>query len=50
MSELKRKNPKKPIENHKTAAWANSEEISNVAPPPGMQTRNAKEYADENEK
>jgi len=43
----------KPIENHKTAAWANigkTKPISNVAQPSVNQTNNAKEYVDENEK
>jgi len=43
----------KPVENHKTAAWANIEKtkpISNVAQPSVNQTHNAKEYVDENEK
>lgn len=41
------------IENHKTAAWANIEKtkpVSNVAKPSVVQTNNAKEYVDENEK
>lgn len=53
MAELKRKTAQKPIENHKTAAWANIEEtkeISNVAQPSFTQSKNAKEYVDENEK
>jgi hypothetical protein len=44
---------KKPLENHKTAAWANIEttkSVSNVAEPNQMQTKNAKDYVDENEK
>lgn len=44
---------KKPIENHKTAAWANiekKEKISGVAKPNEIQTGNAKAYVDENEK
>ncbi|NLO47298.1 MAG: DUF3787 domain-containing protein [Clostridiales bacterium] len=48
-----RKRPKKPIENHKTAAWANREKINqatNVSQPSLMQTINAKEHVDENEK
>ncbi|MCI1960231.1 MAG: DUF3787 domain-containing protein [Clostridia bacterium] len=43
----------KPVENHKTAAWANVEDTknsSNVAKPSQYQTKNAKEYVDENEK
>lgn len=43
----------KPIENQKTAAWANIENakpVSNVAEPSHMQIKNAKEYVDENEK
>jgi len=53
MKELERRTAKKPIENHKTAAWANIEEtkeLSNVATPSYTQTQNAKEYVDENEK
>jgi len=53
MAELKRKQTKKPIENHQTAAWANIEEtkdISNVAVPSLPQAKNAKEYVDDNEK
>ena len=49
MSEL----AKKPIENHKTAAWANVEKtknISNVAELSVFQVENAKEYVDENKK
>jgi hypothetical protein len=48
-----RKRPKKPVENQKTAAWANMEKISretNVSSPSLMQTINAKEHVDENEK
>lgn len=44
---------KKPVENHKTAAWANVENSkanSNVAQPSQYQTENAKKYVDENEK
>ncbi len=49
----KQNNFQKPIENHKTAAWANIEKtkrVSNVAEPSDMQTDNAKDYVDENEK
>jgi hypothetical protein len=45
-----RDNFKKPIENHKTAAWANIEEkkkISGAAKPSEIQTGNAKAYVDE---
>lgn len=49
----KKRNWKKPVESHKTAAWANmetAEEISNVTMPSEMQIDNAKDYVDENEK
>jgi len=42
-----------PIENHATAAWANSEtlkDISRVNIPDETQVMNAKEYVDENQK
>jgi len=48
-----KKEPKKPKENHKTAAWSNVEdvsEISNVAHPNQTQTMEAKEYVEENQK
>lgn len=51
--EITTKKGKKPIENHKTAAWSNIEgtkEISKVARPSELQTDHAKEYVDENEK
>jgi len=47
------KTPKRPIENHKTAAWANMEKtsaISQSSHPSLLQAMNAKEYVDENEK
>lgn len=43
----------RPIENHKTASWANIgriKEISRVAMPEEFQMMDAKEYVDENEK
>ena len=43
----------KPIENQKTAAWANKEKtkrISEVPEPSMVQVKNAKEYVEENEK
>ena len=48
-----KKEAKKPVENQKTAAWANIEKtnvISNTAHPSQMQAVNAKEYVDSNEK
>ncbi|NMA25283.1 MAG: DUF3787 domain-containing protein [Clostridiales bacterium] len=48
-----RKTPKKPIENHNTAAWANIEKTSAVSRSPHpslLQAMNAKEYVDDNEK
>lgn len=42
-----------PIEEHKTAAWANIESlkpVSNVSVPSETEVRNAKEYVDTNEK
>lgn len=42
-----------PVENHATAAWANSKkckDISGVNLPDEMQVMNAKEYVDENHK
>jgi hypothetical protein len=42
-----------PIENHKTASWANigrTKEISRAAMPEEFQTMDAKDYVDENEK
>ena len=44
---------KKPLESHRTAAWADIEEIkeiSDIAQPSIEQVINAKEYVDENEK
>jgi len=49
----KKKAHKKPVENHKTAAWSNiemSNELSNISHPNLLQIVNAKEYVDENEK
>lgn len=46
------KEPKK-IENHKTAAWAETERlkpVSQVSVPSAYGIANAKEYVDENEK
>jgi hypothetical protein len=48
-----KKESKKPIENHKTAAWSNIEktnEISKLSHPSLQQAINAKEYVDNNEK
>lgn len=48
-----KKAPKKPVENHSTAAWSDMEtadEITGVAQPSLTQTINAKEYVDQNEK
>ena len=48
-----KKTPKKPVENHKTAAWSNIEKtnpISKVSHPSLNQAINAKEYVDNNEK
>ncbi|HHW21394.1 MAG TPA: DUF3787 domain-containing protein [Clostridiaceae bacterium] len=42
-----------PIEKHDTAAWANIEsvkKVSKVTRPSELQTENAKEYVDTNEK
>ncbi|HHX72448.1 MAG TPA: DUF3787 domain-containing protein [Clostridiales bacterium] len=50
---LSKKEPKKPIENHRTAAWSNREKMSRIAKtsrPNLDQTMNAKEYVDENQK
>lgn len=49
----KEKHMAKPIENHETAAWANTENkkpVSNVMIPGEMDVRNAKEWVDTNEK
>lgn len=43
----------KPVEQHKTAAWANIENtkpVSNVSIPSEIEVSNAKEYVDTNEK
>lgn len=48
-----KKEPKKPIENHKSAAWSNVEEANDISKTPHpsiIQTINAKEYVDQNEK
>ncbi|MGI6751688.1 MAG: CDIF630_02480 family spore surface protein [Anaerovoracaceae bacterium] len=48
-----KKQNEKPIENHKTAAWSNIDEISedtNTAHPSLFQAINAKEYVDSNQK
>ncbi|MDF3005651.1 MAG: hypothetical protein K0S22_2123 [Oscillospiraceae bacterium] len=48
-----KKKAKEPIENHRTAAWANVEqtnEVSQIAHPSLQQAINAKEYVDDNEK
>jgi hypothetical protein len=48
-----KKEPKKPIENHKSAAWSdikNINEISKTSHPSENQTIDAKEYVDTNEK
>ncbi len=50
---MSRKKLDKPIENHKTAPWANigrAKEISNVAVPAEFESMEAKEYVDENQK
>lgn len=50
---FKNKSVKKPIENHKTAPWANIETqkpVSAVAEPNVTMAFEAKEYVDENEK
>ena len=44
---------KHPIENHKSAAWANIETakpVSNVAEPSELQVKNAKDFVEDNEK
>jgi hypothetical protein len=48
-----KKAPKRIIENHRTAAWANIEkenEISKLSHPSLQQTIEAKEYVDDNAK
>lgn len=48
-----KKVPEKPVENQKTAAWSNIEEVSedaHTAHPSLEQVVNAKDYVDENEK
>jgi hypothetical protein len=49
----KEKSMDTPIEKHDTAAWANIEsvkKVSKVTRPSELQTENAKEYVDTNEK
>lgn len=49
----KEKHIRAPIENHRTAAWANineTKEVSNVPIPSLHGVENAKEYVDANEK
>ncbi|QUH24501.1 CDIF630_02480 family spore surface protein [Serpentinicella alkaliphila] len=49
----KEKHQAMPIENHDTAAWANTSEmkaVSQVNIPDEIQVRNAKEYVDTNQK
>lgn len=44
---------KKPIENHETASWANSESVkrdSGVNKPSEIEVGNAREYVDSNQK
>jgi hypothetical protein len=48
-----KKTPKRPVENHKTAAWSNTEQTNAIARsshPSLLQALNAKEYVDDNEK
>lgn len=50
---LKEKSMGMPVEKHDTAAWANIasvKKVSRVTIPSEMQTENAKEYVDTNEK
>ncbi|HOV27016.1 MAG TPA: DUF3787 domain-containing protein [Pseudobacteroides sp.] len=49
----KTSNPKKPVEKHDTAAWANIEAVKSdscVTIPSDIQVKNSKEYVDTNEK
>lgn len=49
----KQRCPTMPVEEHKTAAWANIESlkpVSNVSIPSEAEVKNAKEYVDTNEK
>lgn len=53
MNQFERKEAKKPVENHQTAAWAGVEKMkpeSRVAQPHDERVLQAKEYVDENEK
>jgi hypothetical protein len=48
-----KREPEKPVENHKTAAWNNvksKDSISKISRPNLSGTIDAKEYVDENEK
>jgi hypothetical protein len=50
---LRQKGPKRSIEKHTSAAWANVEKTrqrANIPQPSLFHTMNAKEYVDENEK
>lgn len=50
---MKNKNRKRPIESHKTAAWADTNHVkpeSQVPVPSETQTKDAKSYVDQNEK
>ncbi|AOT70440.1 CDIF630_02480 family spore surface protein [Geosporobacter ferrireducens] len=50
---FKEKNLSIPVENQRTAAWANIEKmkkVSRVPIPSDVQVKNAKEYVDTNEK
>lgn len=52
-NKFKQKNNSTPIENHKTAAWANIEKLkqtSKVPIPNETEVRNAKEWVDTNQK
>lgn len=45
-----RKSKKRPIENHKTASWANINKKIDITIPSIEQVENAKKYVDENQK
>ena len=50
---MSRRKYNRPVENQRTASWANAERTkttSNVPVPSEFQSAGAKEYADENEK
>lgn len=52
-NKFKEKNMDMPIENHKTAAWANIEDlksVSRVPIPNETEVKNAKEWVDTNQK